>query len=149
MVVLFDTNVVLDVLLKRDGLFQESANAIKKCKKNGDKIYVSASAITDIYYILRRNTKSDKIAFEGIKTLTRLFQIAEVNSVCISKALRSELDDFEDAVLDGVATNIKADYIITRNTKHFKKSQNNIIGPDTAPLFRKMSQEELKNHYIG
>ena len=149
MVVLFDTNVILDLLFKRKDFYQDSANAVIKCKENGDRLYVSASAITDIYYLLRKNTKRNDIAYEGVKKVVQIFQVAEVNSICISKALKSKICDFEDAVVDSVASYIKADYIVTRNTKHFSDSRHPAIEPKKAPLFVRMSEEKLKNHYTA
>lgn len=149
MVVLFDTNVILDVLFKRKEFYQDSSNAIKRCKKNGDKLYVSASAITDIYYLVRKATKRNEVAFDAIKKVVRIFQVAEVNNDCIFTALKSKMRDFEDALVDSVATHIKADYIVTRNTKDFNNATHSAIEPKKAPLYIRMSDDELKNHYTA
>ena len=50
MQVLIDTNVILDVLLNRKGFVQNAVEILKLSEADFQK-FVSASAITDIYYI--------------------------------------------------------------------------------------------------
>ena len=57
MKILVDTNVIIDILCKREPFFEDSYNALNKCIDN-HTIIVSASAITDIsqtYSILQEN----------------------------------------------------------------------------------------------
>ena len=53
---LIDTNVVLDVLLRREPFVQDAAKVLKTVGRGAEE-YVSASAVTDIYYIARRELK--------------------------------------------------------------------------------------------
>jgi len=48
----------------------------------------------------------------------------------LERALNSEIDDFEDAVIDVSAKEKNAAYILTRNTKDFRKGVVNVITPD-------------------
>lgn len=52
MQILIDTNVILDVLLNRESFAQDAVKILKLPASDVQK-YVSASAITDIYYIAR------------------------------------------------------------------------------------------------
>ena len=126
---LFDTNVLLDVLLKREEFYLDSLESIKKALDRGDKIYVSSSAITDIYYIVRKNSLDKTEALEIIKNIAKLFRFAEVNEQVIYSAINSKMSDFEDAVVDSVGQNISANYIITRNKLDFKCSIIPAINP--------------------
>lgn len=126
---LIDTNVFLDVLLNRKDFVDTSKAALQKAIEEGDNLYLSSSAATDIYYVIRKQTKSREQALLGIKKIISLVRFAEVNENCILYAALSKVDDYEDAVVDQVASNIKADYIITRNTKHFKKASNLVLSP--------------------
>lgn len=47
---LIDTNVILDVLLKRDPFCSSAAKVLKLSMYDKFSFYVSASAVTDIYY---------------------------------------------------------------------------------------------------
>ena len=124
---LIDINVFLDVLLNRKDFVDTSKAVLEKAIKEGDNIYLSSSAMTDIYYVIRKQTKSREIALAGIKKLISIVRFAEVNEKCILYAALSGVNDYEDAVVDQVASNINADYIITRNTKHFKNAHNLIL----------------------
>ncbi|MDR2706905.1 MAG: hypothetical protein LBC02_14090 [Planctomycetaceae bacterium] len=60
----------------------------------------------------------------------RRFNIIEVNEKILSEALYSELNDFEDAVIEISSKEKMVEYIITRNIKDFKKSQIKAITPE-------------------
>ena len=126
---LIDTNVFLDILLNRKDFVDTSKAALEKAISKGDNLYLSSSAATDIYYVIRKQTKSREQAILGIKKLISIVRFAEVNEKCILYAALSRVNDYEDAVVDQVASNIDADYIITRNTKHFKNAYNSVLSP--------------------
>lgn len=125
MKILVDTNVIIDILCKREPFFEDSYedsyNALNKCIDN-HTIIVSASAITDIFYIARKYIGSEQ-AKECIRNLLDLIKISDTRGADIEKALSSDISDFEDAVVSAIAERQKAKYILTRNTKDFEKSK--------------------------
>ena len=121
MKILVDTNVIIDILCKREPFFEDSYNALNKCIDDHTLI-VSASAITDIFYIGRKYIGSEK-AKECIRNLLDLIKISDTRGADIEKALSSDVSDFEDAVVSAIAERQKAKYILTRNTKDFEKSK--------------------------
>lgn len=118
MKILVDTNVIIDILCKREPFFEDSYNALNKCIDN-HTIIVSASAITDIFYIARKYIGRK----ECIRNLLDLIKISDTRGADIEKALSSDISDFEDAVVSAIAERQKAKYILTRNTKDFEKSK--------------------------
>ena len=60
----------------------------------------------------------------------QLFEIIEINKELLSIALSSEVDDFEDSVIEVSSKKINVDYVLTRNIKDFKKSIVNAITPE-------------------
>ena len=48
---LIDINIILDVLLKREPFYSVGVKVLNLAKEDNVNLYVSASAITDIYYI--------------------------------------------------------------------------------------------------
>lgn len=120
MKIVVDTNVIIDILCKREPFFEDSYNALNKCIDNHTLI-VSASAITDIFYIARKYIGSEKK--ECIRNLLDLIKISDTRGADIEKALSSDVSDFEDAVVSAIAERQKAKYILTRNTKDFEKSK--------------------------
>ena len=65
MKLLIDTNVVLDVLLDREPFSKTAADVLSLARRHDVREYVSASAITDIYYIAYRQMK-DRAAVREI-----------------------------------------------------------------------------------
>ena len=129
MILLIDTNVIIDVILERPDFVDDSLLTLEKAITIGDRVYISSSSVTDIYYIIKRFTKSKEFALKSIQRLASIIYFAEVNSECILSAMQSRISDFEDAVVDEVASNISADYIITRNIADFREAKTKIISP--------------------
>lgn len=117
--VLVDTNVVLDILQKREPFFADSYRALRKAVEDDVECLISASAATDIFYVLRKALGSAQQAKEQIERLTQLVSFADVQGADIHAALMRAMPDFEDAVADAVAERYGASYILTRNIKDF------------------------------
>ena len=126
--VVIDTNVVLDVLLDRP-LFVDDAAAILSIPESIVYKYISASAITDIYYVAYKELRNKQKVKDIIKRLLSLIHIADVSEENILFALESDWNDFEDSVQNAVAESHNFDAIITRNSTDFKNSNLNIFSP--------------------
>jgi len=126
---LIDTNVVLDIVLK-NALFADSSKAIlDKAEQRRFAGYISASAVTDIFYISRKKL-GKKIAKEVIKELLHIFYPATVTDGNIYKALELDWNDFEDSVQYVVGESFSADYIVTRNTHDFTSGSISAVTPE-------------------
>ena len=130
MKLLIDTNVVLDILLYRKPYHENAAKIAVLSEKGHISCYVSASAVTDVYYIAQKELKSKDAAKALLVNLFSTFRIAAVSETSIHEALDLDWDDFEDCVQYTVGKNMNAEYIITRNAKDFAKSQIIAISPD-------------------
>ena len=95
---------------------------IKLCARRLRRRRLSASAVTDIFYVLRKALQSPQQAKERVEQLAALVTFADVTGMDIHTALSREMQDFEDAVVDAVAERNEADCILTRNTKDFAGS---------------------------
>ena len=127
MKILVDTNVILDVLLERQNFITDYQSALEKAISRGDRLYFSSSAATDVYYLIRKQTGDKVIALNAIKQMAEFLTFAEVNENCILAATSSKLSNFEDAIVDAVASYVKADCILTRNLDDFKNANNKAI----------------------
>ena len=130
MILLIDTNVVLDILLRREPYYVHAAKVAVLSEKGYINCYVSASAVTDIYYIAQKELKNNERIIALLTNLFETFRIALVSETCIHKALNLKWNDFEDCVQYTVGMSIDADYIITRNTKDFAAGQINAVSPE-------------------
>ena len=130
MKLLIDTNIVLDVLLKREPFCELSAKVLGLCSRKDIHEYVSASSITDIYYIARRQMKSKDSARKLLQKLLRIISVAGVTEEDILMALRLDWTDFEDSVQYAVAVMSGFDGVVTRNPEDFKNAEITVWQPE-------------------
>lgn len=126
---LLDTNIILDIALKREPHFELSSKIFELIDKKRIIAYITASAVTDIYYISRKE-KGNEIAIEFISNLIEIVDVIGVDKSIIVKALKSNLKDFEDAVQVSAAENYEIEIIITRNKSDFLNSGLEILTPE-------------------
>jgi len=128
MKVLFDTNVILDVLLDREPFVNDSIWLLSKVEQSEITGFVCATTITTIHYLATKAIGANA-ALRHISSLLSLFVIAPVNRLVIESALKSKFNDFEDAVLHESALHAGAKYIVTRNSIDFKNSKLSVFEP--------------------
>ncbi len=119
--VLFDSDVLLDVLAQRQPFVAASAQALNLVTQPQVKGYVSGHAVTNIFYILRRQIGSEASRVLLSRLLQHL-QVASVTDEVIHAALQSAIADFEDAVTSEAANAVGAEFIVTRNKSDFSAS---------------------------
>ena len=120
--VLIDTNIVLDFLLQREPFFQD-AELLFQAIDAGQLIgYVTATTLTDIFYISRKHTRSVEQARQAVlETLTAMV-ICPIDRAVLESAFNSGLVEFEDAVQIFGAVAQGLDAILTRDNKGFLSS---------------------------
>ena len=101
--ILIDTSVILDIIQKREPFFADSYQALRKAIETDAECLISASAATDIFYMLRKAFQSAQKAKERIEQLSQIVTFADVQGVDIHTALMRSMPDFEDGVVDAVA----------------------------------------------
>ena len=77
--ILIDSNILLDVMTTRQPFFETSTKVIEILKKPEFTGYVSASSITDIFYIARRELKDKKVVLQLIKDILKCLKVATVS----------------------------------------------------------------------
>ena len=122
MKLLIDENIILDVLQKREPYYEDSAKVWKMCETDLADGSVSALTFANLVYVMRRELDAEKIN-EVQKKMSLIFKFEDLNASDISAAAQMQWDDFEDAIQSATAKRIRADHIITRNVKDFKKSE--------------------------
>jgi predicted nucleic-acid-binding protein len=127
--VLFDSDVLLDVLAQRQPFVVASAQALNTVTQPQVQGYVSGHAVTNIFYILRRQVGSET-ARELLSRLLEHLQIASVTDEVIRAALQSSMADFEDAMTSEAANAAGLEVIVTRNTPDFAASAIPAVSPE-------------------
>ncbi len=118
---LIDTNVIVDVLTRRDPFFADSSGVLDRAERGDFMAWVCATTVTTVFYLVRRHLGVEETV-ERIKDLTAICAVAPVNRSVIDAALHSHFTDFEDAVLHHSAVLAGADCIVTRNQVDFRDS---------------------------
>ncbi|RLF30912.1 MAG: PIN domain nuclease [Thermoplasmata archaeon] len=127
---LIDIDVILDVLLKRQPFFAASANLWAQIEKGHTCAYLASHTVTTLFYLIRK-AKGKKLAKDSIRDILSVFEIAPVDKKGLLLALELDFTDFEDAVQFGAAKQMNVDFIITRNIRHYRKSDIPVLTPDT------------------
>jgi predicted nucleic acid-binding protein len=129
MIVYFDTNVIVDVLLKREPFFKASFEVLSKIANKTATGIIGASAITDIYYIVNKELKNKEKSLKSIFNILKILLLVETAPEDIFMAKNLSMQDFEDSVISAIAKRNDANYIITRNIDDFESSPIAAITP--------------------
>ncbi|MFW6247471.1 MAG: PIN domain-containing protein [bacterium] len=123
--VLIDLNIILDMLAVRQD-HEAAAAVFDKCVKRKIKGYICSHEITTLSYFLGREKIEIKKRNKIINMLLDNLSVLTAHEKILRDALHSEIEDYEDAVIDELAHNEEIEFIITRDLKDFKKSKNSI-----------------------
>lgn len=123
--IMLDTNVLIDILERREPFFTDSYLVLRNALLNGDLCMMPVSVTTDIAHILRKNPSMKTKLLE----LSDMVTLTDVLPTDFQEAMNSEITDFEDALLVANAKRNKADCIVTRNAKDFVGSQVDAVTP--------------------
>jgi len=119
--VFVDTNIIIDLLAKREPFYREAQDLFTLADKKEIKLFISSLSFANAYYSIVKHHKS----IEAKKFLLRfkvLVEILPLEDKSIELALASNFDDFEDGLQYFIAIEFGCDTIITRNKKDFKNS---------------------------
>lgn len=125
--VLIDTNIILDFLLQREPFSHDAELLFQEIEAARVIGYVTATTLTDIFYIARKHTRSIEQARQAISDTFTVMLICPVNRAVLKSAFDSEFVDFEDAVQIFCAVNRGLDAIVTRDAKGFMKSPVSVL----------------------
>ena len=129
--ILIDTDVLLDFFFDRKPFSKDSAIILSLCERNILEGYITPVIISNIYYLLHRTAKHEKV-IEKLKLLLTILHVLQMDRHVIETALSSEFKDFEDALQNFAAINNgEIDVIITRNLKDYAKSTIGILSPES------------------
>ena len=130
MVVLVDTNIIIDALANREPYADNAKKILEKCAAREVTGILAAHSIPNMFYIFRKDFSQDERRFL-LKNLCNIFKISDLNAKKILAALENEkFVDFEDCLQEECAIESMADYIVTRNPADFANSRVKVILPE-------------------
>ena len=127
--VLIDTNVVLDFLQEREPFVENAAILFERVDAGEIEGFIAATAITNIYYILRK-ASGKVVAQDAIAQILSDLNICAVDLEVLEQAYSLNFEDFEDAVQYACATVNNLDAIVTRDASGFVNAEIPVVLPD-------------------
>lgn len=126
--VVFDTNVIIDVLANREPFADDAESVLNLAAQGTITGAITANTVTDIAYLMRKKMNGDSIQ-TALMDLMEVLDIVEVNRASCLGAFGLHFSDYEDALLATCAKGWNADFIVTRNGKDFTNSPVPAITP--------------------
>ncbi len=126
--VLFDTNVLLGLLLAREPHDREAVALLSEVAHGRLVGLVGATSVTTVHSIAQRALGAAGAA-AAIRRLLQLLTVAPVTHAALDDALGLAFRDFEDAVLDAAASHAGLDAIVTRDAAGFAASRLRVFAP--------------------
>jgi len=117
-----DSDIILDLLLKRYDYYNNAAELMTKIDKRKYKGYTTPLVIENIHYIMKKFGGKKK-SIKNIRKLRKLISILSIDEKIVDEALLSDNTDFEDAIQYITSEKNNIDFIITRNKGDFKNSK--------------------------
>ncbi len=129
MKILFDLNVVLDLLLEREPFVIHAGALTGEVEKGRLHGFLCATSVTTLAYLLSRALPRNE-AQVALEQMLALFEIAPVDSRVLHQAMKSGFSDFEDAVQYFSAVHAGVDGLVTRNGRDFQGAELPVYTPE-------------------
>jgi predicted nucleic acid-binding protein len=129
MKVLFDTNVLIDVLAHREPFYGDSRRVVDLAASGEIEAFVGAGSIADIHYVVRKHHPNAGDALALIADLVTVVRPVDTAAADVLNAIQTGNPDFEDAIVAETALRERTDFIVTRNKADFPKSSIPAISP--------------------
>ena len=128
--ILIDTNILIDVVARREPFFADAVKVFELCQQELVEGVIAAHSVVNMVYILRKKFTPEQLR----AILLRLCKLFQVEAIDLSKLVAAlsdqDFSDFEDCLQTQCALNVRADYIVTRNTPDFKASTIPAVTPE-------------------
>jgi len=123
-----DTDILMDVALDRKGFSSHSGAILDGIQQGAHHGYMAWHSISNLNYLLRPKMGRGT-TIQLIDDLTNFIEVAPTNNTLVKVAINLKMPDFEDALQTACAISCKADYLVTRNISHYKKSPIRVVSP--------------------
>jgi predicted nucleic acid-binding protein len=127
--ILFDTNVILDVMLLRNPFYKAATLLLAEVEDKNLEGYICSTTATIIFYLVSK-VKGSSEATQLLKALLQIFNVSQVDKITLETAINSDFSDYEDSVLHESAIRAGVNGIVTRNRKDFINSKITIYDPE-------------------
>ena len=126
--VFVDTNVLLDVLARREPFYAHAARIWSLAELGKIEALISAISYNNIYYVMRR-ASNRRSAEKGLRLIRNVFTPVPLTIQVLNQAMDAGFEDFEDALQFYSALHAEADCLITRDADHFPSEDLPVLAP--------------------
>lgn len=131
-----DTNIILDLLLQREG-WEHSAQIITLQEKGCLHLCISVLTMVNVAYVYRK-TVGEALAVVNLKYISALMEVLPMDAEMMEEAIQAGGQDFEDSFQAIAAASAGCDTIVTRNIRDFENP-----APQTHPLLALFDPTQL------
>lgn len=127
--VLFDTNVLLDLLLEREPHVEVAEKLVSLVDHRRIEGVLCATAVTTLHYVGSK-VLGQRAVHQHLRTLLTMFEVASVDRDVLQRALDVHgFKDFEDAVVHEAAHGAGCTALLTRDASGFVNSSMPVFQP--------------------
>ena len=127
--VFIDSNIFIDVFSARKDFLEESRQVLALCEENKIEGFTTASAITDIFYLIRKLLQDKEKAYQALGHILNIVKVLPVTNEDVLTAYAMHAPDFEDCLQAVCARRNHCNAIVTRDEKGFKDFGISLLSP--------------------
>jgi predicted nucleic acid-binding protein len=120
---LFDTDLLLDVALRRADFFTQSAAVLQWAESHPGRTAVAWHSLANLSYLLRPDARP------FIRELLEFVEVPPTGTEAVMQAIGFPMNGLEDALQAAAALEFGAGYIVTRNVSDYRRSPVPAISP--------------------
>ncbi len=127
---LFDTDVLLDVVLAREPFVHASAHALLLAEQHAFEAVTTPLVLAHLFYLVGR-ARSRDAAFDAISAIRLILDIVAISRTETDAALarRADYPDWEDQLQYAAAEHHGCDLLVTRNVRDFPAAPVHAVTP--------------------
>lgn len=129
--ILIDTDVLIDVALDRQPFSDAASELLDRLQTGPKRAFVAWHTLSNFCYLVAPSHGGSDVR-DFITELIRFVAVAECGTEAIAYAAQLVMIDFEDAMQVAAARACGARFIVTRNTRDFRRSPIPAITPSEA-----------------
>ena len=141
--VLLDTNVIVDVLQRREPWFNDGQKIFYAIANKKIIGCITAKEAADIHFFSRKQfTGQENVDEKARQVMTKLyaiFELIDTLGIDCQNAIAIKNNDYEDAIMIECAVRAGLDCIVTRNPEHFKTASITVYSP--SEFVEKLAEE--------
>lgn len=131
MIFLLDTDILIDVALRRMPYATAAGDLLDLLERRPGTAWIAWHTLSNFYYLVsptrgRSNTKNFLV------DLVRFVNVAQTTTKSFLLAARLQMKDFEDALQVAAAVACEAEVIVTRNIRDYTHSPVRAVTPESA-----------------